>query len=224
MPGGTDIRFNVADILATEVINGEVRANIGYSDTGKGIGAGEGCWWGADGFISRPADPDDAGACMAWFFADGNDRRLLAYRDNRFSSRVGELEPGDKMIVSVGEARFMLKAGDDSISLYTESQPDEQSMMVSLDGKNGKTTISCAGSWIEITNDGITMGVKGGKTMVTIDEDGLQIDGNSFRCATKSGHLGVLAPQVPPVAPALSIVVGPTGLTGVGSTSWTVTP
>lgn len=216
--------FNVADILATEVEAGEVRANIGFSETGKGVGASEGCWFGADGFIGRPNDPDDAGACMAWFFQDGNDRRVMAYRDNRFADKVGELEPGDRAIVSAGEARLLLKVGNDSITLYTESQPDEQSMMVSLNGQDGKILISCAGSWIEIDNDGIRMGAKGGKAMLTLDENGFQVDGNQCRLATKSGHLGVIAPQVAPPVGASSIVVGPSGITGVGSSSWTATP
>ncbi len=221
----TSNRFNVADILATETCGGEVRANIGFSDTGKGIGANEAMWWGSDGFISRPNDPDDDGACMAWFFADGNDRRLLAYRDNRFADKVGELEPGDRAIISSGEARFFLKTGNDSVTLYTESQVDDgQSMMVSLEGSTGEITISTAGAFIKMKNDEITIGVAGGKTIVTIDESGVQIDGNQFRCATKSGHLGILGPQVAPLVGANSILGGLTGLAAVPSTAWTVAP
>lgn len=222
---GVDVRFNVADILATETKGGEVRANIGFSESGKGIGAGEAMWWGTDGFVSRPNNPDDDGACMAWFFADGNDRRLLAYRDNRFADKVGELEPGDRAIISRGEARFFLKTGNDSVTLYTASQVDDgQSMMVSLDGQAGEITISCAGAFLKMSNGKVTIGVAGGKTIMTIDENGVQIDGNQFRCATKSGHLGILAPQVPPVPGLNAILGGPSGMTGAPSSSWTVSP
>lgn len=215
-------RFNVADILATETADGEVRCNLGYSDSGKGIGAGEAMWFGSDGFVGRPNDPDEDGACMAWFFADGNDKRILAVRDNRWSDKVGELEPGDRAIISSGEARLLLKVGNDSITLYTESQPDQQSMMVALSGEDGEITISCAGSWIKMSNDSIVMGVKGGKAMLTIDENGVQVDGNQFRCATLSGHLGVISPLVPPPVGLMSIVAGPIGIIGVGSPKWTV--
>lgn len=231
MPGTTSDRFNVADILATEVSDGEVRANIGFVHTGKGIGASEAMWWGADGFISRPNDPDDDGACMTWFFADGNDRRLLAYRDNRFADKVGEMKAGDRAIISSGEARLLLKTQNDSITLFSASQPnDDEAMMVSLDGEAGEVTISCAGSFFKMSNDKITIGVAGGATIVTIDKDGFQIDGKSFRCATSSGHLGILAPLVPPTqATALCFVPLPPNppiipALATPAKGWTISP
>lgn len=218
-------KLDVADILATEITGGEVRANLGFSDTGKGIGASEPMWFGADGFISRPADPDDDGACMALYYAEGNDKRLISYRDNRFADKVGALEPGDRAIIGPSEARVFVKAADGSVSLYTASKPDGgQTMLVNLNAETGEVTISCAGSWIKMKNDSIVMGVAGGKAMLTLDEKGLQVDGDSFRCATKSGHLGVLGPQAPPLAPIASIIIGPSGILGVPSASWTCSP
>jgi hypothetical protein len=212
----------VADVLATSVEDGEVRANIGFSETGKGIGAGEPCWWGADGFVSRPNDPDDDGACMAWFLQDGNDKRILAYRDNRYSSKVGQLEPGDRGIVSRGEARFFLKAARDALVFYTVSQPDDLSMLFDMSGQDGSTTISVGKCWIKITNESITLGAGAGKTTLTISEDGVQVDGASFVAATPSGQLGVVTPLTPlPPTQGVAYGIGPAS---VVSKSWTVAP
>ncbi len=214
------LRFNVADILATETDSGEVRANIGFTETGKGIGAGEPMWFGSDGFIGRPNDPDDDGACMAWFFADGNDRRIMSYRDNRFSDKVGEIDAGDRAIISRGEARFLLKAEADSVTLYTVNQNSDESMICSLSGEDGVVTIANGGAIITMTEDSILLAINGG-AFLSIGKDGVTVGGNQFTALTLKGQLGAPSAGVV-LPPTQGIQYGPPP--GVTSSSWTVLP
>ena len=212
-----DYLLSTADVLATTIEDGEVRCNIGDSVESIGLGA-EVAPWGIDGFVARPNDPDEEGACQAVYWSDGQNKRIVARRDNRFVSFVGALEPGDRAIVSNSTARLFLKKERDALVLYTESQPDgNQAMLVDLDGSTGTVLLSCAGSWIKLSNDSIQLGAAGGKTIVTIDADGVQIDGASFVCATATGSLGVPLPTPPP---AQAILYG--AAPGAPSKSWTV--
>jgi hypothetical protein len=225
-PSTVDQRTMVLDVIASGVDEGEVRLNIGYtSRSNKGIGAGAPCWWGADGFVSVPNDPSDDGACMVWMVQDGNDKRILGYRDNRFADKLATLQPGDRGILTDGEARFIIRKGEDSVSLYSVDQSTDTDMIMTLNGKEGFGEMRVGATSIKVSNDKITMVVAGGKTIVTIDDQGFQVDGNTCRLATQSGHLGSLAPTIPAVPPPVgisSIVAGPTGVAGVGSTKWTV--
>ncbi len=108
----------VSDILASNVVNGEVRINLGDLVDGIGIGADAGLW-GVDGFVSRPNDPSDDGACQAIYSVSGNQKRVVATRDNRFSVQTGNLAEGDRAIVSDCAARFVLKKERGSLSFIT---------------------------------------------------------------------------------------------------------
>ncbi len=221
-----DQRISVADILASSVEDGEVRVNLGYAATGKGIGA-EQAYWGLDGFFSRPNDPkpDGSEAAMALYIVDGEDKRVVASRDNRFADKVGDMQPGDRAIVTDADARVLIKKNGNSVTLYTVSEPDNTDIQVHLDGASGFLEGRCGGSWIKLTNDKVTIGAAGGKCIITVSAKGVQIDGENFICATAGGMLGVIAPMVPPPpAPAGSILFGPVGATGLPSTRWTVAP
>ena len=222
-PQGVSHRTIVADVIASGVDDGEVRLNIGYtSRANKGVGAGVPAWWGADGFVSVPNDPTDDGACMVWYVQDGNDKRVLGYRDNRFADKLATLQPGDRGILTDGEARFIIRKGEDSVSIYSVDQSTDTDMIVTLNGKLGFGEMRVGGSSIKVTDDKVVIAVAGGRTVVTIDDQGFQVDGNTTRLATLSGHLGILAPQIPPPAGANSILKGPTGMAGTPSPGWTV--
>ena len=218
-----DQSVDLADILQSTAEDGEVRCKLGDSVTSEGI-APDCVVWGTDGFVSRPNDPDENGAAQAFYINDGNELTILGTKDNRYADKVATLDPGDRAIVSNSAARFFLKKEKDGLVLYTESKPNGgEAMIFDMDGENGEIFLGCAGSWIKLSNDEIQIGAAGGAAIVTIDKNGVQINGSSFVCATASGTLGILGTIAPPVG-TNSILYGPTGVAGVPSSSWVVVP
>jgi len=228
MPRYIDYATDVADILQSASENGYITVTLGDSRDDVGFSA-EAPMWGMDGFISRPNDPSPDGAAQAFFINDGNQSRVVASRDNRFNDKVGTMEPGDRAIVTDGEARIFIKQKTDSIALYTASQPDDgQAMMLTLSGEDGEITLSCAGSFLKMRNDKITIGVAGGKTILTLDANGFHVDGNYCSLNTGGGHLGALSKSlglaIAPFPVINAILTGPVALAGAPSTKWTVAP
>lgn len=221
MPRFADHLTQVADILASETIDGEVRVNLGDAITGKGWGASSPVW-GIAGFVSRPNDADADGCAMAMYVVDGNAKRVYATRDNRYADKVGEMQPGDCFIISRGSARFMLKAEEDSITIYGENHADgDTSMMWNFDCTEGRILSVVGGSYTEQKKDSIELSAGGSK--LRIDSSGVSATGAHFSANTKSGNLGVVGNVMPP-AGASSIVAGPSGMSGVGVPLWTVSP
>lgn len=214
----------VADVLDSTAEGGEIRVKLGYSISGAGL-ADNCSWWGPDGFISRPNPPSDEGAPMAFWLQGANRRYVIASRDNRFAEQVGELDPGDRAIVTDGEARVLVKKERDAVVLLTKNASTGYSMMLDMSGTDGEIKIVNGKSFFRIEKDRISMGVSGGCTL-TLGADGVvSIDGAFLNCATGGGRLGVLGPQIPgPPAPAGSVLYGPAGMAGVASTSWTIVP
>lgn len=215
---------DTADILDSTAEDGEVRCSLGDYITDFGYST-DNPMWGPDGFIARPNDPTDDGACQAFYVQDANDRRIVATNDPRFTEQVGELEPGDRAIVTDGPPRVLVKQESQSVTLYTENMNDE-TMMVSLDGLEGVISLLAGTSWIKMTAEKITLGVSGGGQVV-IDKSGVTVAGGQFVAATLGGCLGIIG--VPPTAtvpmqPAQSILYGPVGPAGVPSLNWTVVP
>lgn len=189
--------ISMADIVATEVEDGVVRATLGDSTDGSGIDR-EVAQWGVDGFISRPCDPDQDGAAQALFVTDGQEKRIIGTRDYRYADKVGELGPGDRAIVSACDAQLVLKRSEGALVL-----------------RAGDATV-------EIKPGSITLGIEGGGTL-RIDAEGVHVSGTRFAANTTFGNLGVIG-GLPPVAPANSVVFGPSGQTGAPSATWTVAP
>jgi len=214
--------FFYADITNSTSDGGEIRVNLGDSIKKESFAA-EQPVWGMGGFFYRPRDPDATGAAEAVYVEDGHEKIVLATRDNRLDdTKVGSLGKGDRAIIGEGEARIFIKDDRDAISLFTVSQPDDDNMTIDMDGSAGTLLISCGQSYIKITNDSILIGTAGG--YLEVGPDGVSAGGQHFACNTGSGHLGLMVPAPPtaPMAPARSIVAGPTGMAGIGSLSWTV--
>lgn len=223
----TDQTFGTADVLKSTAENGEVRAGLGYlSQGGEGIDAGAVCL-GPDGFISRPNEPDADKAALAFYLKDANRKYVLGIRDNRYADKVGSLDPGDRAIVTNGEARVMVKQVDDSVTLYTVNKKVDSSMMVALDGSTGELNLLSGKANITVgeDEDGAFIELKCGNASLALYEDGtIQINGATFTCATLKGSLGIISPQPPvlPVAPANGIAYALGGLTA--SANWSVAP
>ena len=153
-----------ADVLTSETKNGEVRVNIGDKlDNNVGL-ASSAPVWGLDGFISRPSDADADGATQALYYQEGNQRRVVAMRNNRVADKVGALEPGDRAIVSSGNARFFLKDAKDVVSLYTESATT--SIYCALSGDDESLELGVGLTKIRITATGIHLIVNGGPAIL----------------------------------------------------------
>lgn len=90
----------IADILGTTVVEGEVRADLGYwggqSEDSPGI-AKDAPVWTQFGFVSRPADPDEDGAAMAVYEPSGDQTRVRGTRDLRMAPKLPDLRPGEAM-------------------------------------------------------------------------------------------------------------------------------
>lgn len=212
-----DHTFEVADVLGSEVVStGEVRVDLGDELSGDGWDKGV-AMWGLDGFITRPNERSADGVCQALFVYDGNTRRVIGSRDNRFAQQAGALAPGDRAIVTDGPARFFLKRETDTISLYTEH--GGTSMAATLDGSTGTISLfNASGCVIEMRDSEIVLAAGG--TMLVLNADGLAVFGKHCALNTGGGNLGTLGPIPPPVA-TNAILYGASSLE-IPSTKWTV--
>lgn len=210
---------SIADILLSTQTDGEVRCNIGELTDGAGWGAATPIW-GQDGFLAMPNAADDDGACQALYVVDGNQKRIFATRDNRFTSKVPSLKAGDRAIVSNCDARIMLAREKNQIVLYSvNAKDDDSSMMVEVNGSEGSMTLLNGPSMVRLTKDKIQLAAGG--TVVELSADGFMVFGKHCALNTGGGNLGVLG-AIPPPQGVGSILAGPAGMTGVPSTKWTV--
>ncbi len=171
-------KIQTADILATRADTGEVRATLGNAATGRGY-LQEAAVYGPDGFVSRPLPPTDGECAQALYAKLGHHTAVIGSRDNRHADKVGTMDDGDRMIVSGGEARIMVKYGRDAINLYTVNQGVDQSMMIDLDGAAGLTTISNGKAYVTMREDKLVLAVNGGGS-ITIDKGGIKLIGGSI--------------------------------------------
>lgn len=218
--------LSTSNVMSIALEESELRVTIGDPATGVGEMA-DLTMWGTDGFYSRPKPPDADGACQVLWERSGPKSRIIATKDNRIIAKYGDMADGDRAIVGYGDARFIIKDASDSITLLTKNHADnDETMLVQLSGKNGELCIMIGGA------DGTTL-IKAKSGMIhfsvdqggalTIDKDGVHINGNTFDCATGGGNLGTIA-GVPPVPGVNAVTMGAVGQTAVGSSKWTVAP
>lgn len=177
------------DVLSAELAeNGDTLIQIGDAQSGEVESSNVRMWVG-DGFLGIPNVPSSDGNAQVLGVLDGNEVRATGSRDRRFVNAAGALEPGDRAIVSDSEARFLLKREDDNITLYSVNQKTDESMMVSIHGKNGELQVINGKSFINLRGDAISIGVSGGP-IITIDKDGVKIGGKALTVNTESVALG----------------------------------
>jgi len=208
MPLDADGLLLTADIITTDATGGEVRAQIG--DAAKNVGyAQEVAIYGPDGFIGRPNDASGPDAARALYVQDGDENFIIGTRDNRFADKVGTMEPGDRAIVTDGEARVMIKQVRDAVVLYTVNQPEDKSMLIDLGGMEGEIKIINGGAVMTMTNDMITLATNSGGGTITIGPAGVTITGSAIQLVAPVVQLGdtgggVVAPPSPATAVAYS--------------------
>lgn len=217
--------LRVLDVLLSTVTNGEVRLRVGDHASNTGLSDSE-AMWSPDGFIGRPNAPDSRGACQVVALTDGNVRRVVGCRDNRFIDKVGTLAEGDRAIVTDGECRIMVKREDESVTLFTAAQSDGASMMVTMNGADDTIqVVHGGGSYIEVKRDSIVLAA--GSASLTLNADGsIQLLGTNIGLNAPSGNIGIVGPQgeIPPAPPMASILCGPSGMAGVPALHWTISP
>jgi len=222
--------MTVADVVSSSVTNGEVRAKLGNATDGFGFFS-DAPVYGADGFYSRPNDPSDNGdSAQAFYVREGDQSIVIGYRDNRYAEKVGELEPGDRAIVTDGDARVIIKRKLNAVFIISKNDTTGKTLIFEMSG-SGVIQMFNDKSWITMTGDSIQLSAGNGSSssMITLNANGIHFLGNSFNCGTMGGHFGYMIPPAPPApgvaptAPAFSVIVGPAGQAGVGSTKWTMT-
>jgi hypothetical protein len=109
------------------------------------------------------------------------------------------------------------------VTIYTEGA-DGKPILFDVNGSKGNVTLLASGSTgsalLQMQPDQIILGVDGGGSIV-IDKTGVHVFGPHFAANTASGNLGVVA-GLPPPTGTNSLLMGPTGMAGVPSPSWTV--
>jgi hypothetical protein len=215
----TNTLFGRANVLQSEHKGGEVRLTIGDAQTDEGE-AQSMPMWGLPGFVSMPDAHDENGACQVLYLDDGPHRIGVAFRDNRYADKSGAPKPGDRMITSSGNARFLIKRTDDSTTMYTANEPDGgSSMIITQNGKSGETVIVNGPAMFRMKTDEIVMTVGG--SSITIDAGGITMFGPHIALNSSSGNLGSMG-LIPPPQGLSSLLAGPSGMVGAPSLRWTV--
>jgi hypothetical protein len=221
MGRGFDLIFDMFDVLFSDAENGEPRVNVGDDNDGGGRAAGLGMW-GVAGFVSMPDAPDGDGAAQVITIQDGQQKRVIASRDNRWSSRAGALAPGDRAIVSSSKARFILKKATDLIALITENAKDGgYSQMLALDGASGENTILNSGCVVKQTKDSFTIAIDGGPSFV-MNKEGVTITAANIWIAGGGVQVGVMPGNLPPPPVTNSAAISAAGPANLISSTVTI--
>lgn len=151
MPRWANHLTDVADVLVTSSTSGDVRVQVGNQATADGWANGL-AMWGVWSVITRPKAPTAAGACQVVYLNDGNSKRGLASRDNRYASNAGTVDEGDTVIVTSGDAKVILDDSAQSVTLYAKN--GGQDLTVKVDGGNDTVKLEANGATITITAAG----------------------------------------------------------------------
>lgn len=156
MPGPnrhTEGLIDFDDVVAsTTATNGEIRVNIGNSTTGVGTDRSV-PFWGTDGFLSRPLDPDASGAAQYLYFCDGNQRYGIGSRDRRNLDVAGTVDVGDRVIYSPSGLKVHL---DDSEGTVKCTVPGGSTFYLADDEFS---VILAGGARLTLTNTGLEVSI-----------------------------------------------------------------
>lgn len=213
------------DVLSTELNEAkELRLKLGDAGDDNGGVCADVAAWGVAGVICRPADKDQngtKGVCQALLAIDGSDRRVVAMKDNRLNERYGELAPGDAAVVTIGKARLLVKADNDSASIITENKANGGTMAIQADGSTGmiSTLVSGPGgaTVINQTDSKIVLGVNGGAQIV-LSGNKITLVANEIK-AQGNCLLGIFPPAYVPTVALDGAAKGPGTPTNVPSAS-----
>ena len=176
-------------------------------------GFGETACYSSLGVTALPYPVTEEGWCEGFVVRDaaGLDGVILGARDQRAASIYGNLQPGDSILHSTGpklSSMVMCKEDRKQVVLRTKDSADKD-MMIVMDGTDDKIMVTGFKTILEMTRTSITLGIDGGaqKSSITLTDQGECII-NASKVFLGSG-----------ATPATPIVLGPAGISGVGSAS-----
>jgi hypothetical protein len=192
-----DHTFTTADILGTSVVNGEIRAKLGFwqgtEDESPGISQ-QSPVWSTFGFDSRPADPDINGACMASCTTDGDEVRVSGSRDLRMSGKLPDIAPGDSRAYGYAGNFTRWYADGEIASLTTDDgTPQGRSISERLSPEDGWVVSTPWGS-ISIGPYGINLVHASGAKVMLGSIAGIPSPGGVLD--SLSGYVRISAPLV----------------------------
>ena len=219
MADGKVIKYDV--LAVTRDTSGEIRLKLGDSQTEEGQRA-DAAWWGSDGFVSMPNEPDDRGACQALYVTEGNNSRCVATKDNRICEQYATLAAGDRAIITDGPAKVLVKKSNDSVTLASENASGLVLHQVAPDTITMQMP-GTPGTMIQMTPSRIVLMVNNGGSLI-LDATGVHLSGNLTEVNSGLVTLGMIAPNVPLVPSINSALIGPTGMAGIPSTKVLIAP
>lgn len=133
------------------------------------------------GVTSLPFAPTPQGAAEGVILRDvGNlNGAIVGTRDGRCANVVANMQPGDAVLHSCDpQAKAQVRVhANRQIALATEGT-DGKTMLVMVDGKNDKITITAFGGIIEMTKDGINVVSPGSKSSMLLNGEQVRVFGN----------------------------------------------
>lgn len=167
--------------------------------------------FGALGVTSMPYPKDDTGYAEA--YVDTTRGNVIAMRDTRVASIVGQMDPGDTVIHSTGPnqaARIFLKEDSGTVAIMGKNNGADFGLI--LDGATGKIqTVSADGSVSEAGGASQTIAA-GGKAWITVNEDGVQIVGGKITLGVSGQYVVINSATLLQILTAFAGALDPTAL------------
>ena len=212
-------------ITASVQITGDVDDNESFGEVAS---------FQALGVTALPAAPTSTGSAEGIILRDvGNlNGAIVGARDGRCAGVVAAMQPGDTVLHSCdpnAKAQVRVHANKQIVMITEDS--DAKTMLLMLDGKNDKITITAFGGIIEMTPEGLNIVAPGGKASILMSEEGdirihgkVQIGGNdpthNVLCTLGAG---LTAFKVLPLATLANVIAAIAALQGLLTTATNVT-
>lgn len=205
------------DVLNTtfDPVTKSITAQLGDVVTEQRI-SDNAVWLQHVGFISRPPKPDPKKtACQAVAVTTSSHDVCIASRDLRGHELAGSIGPGETCVYAPGalgtsQARMLLKDSGAVAFITAEGNTLEGgSATISVDS-DGNIVLASSKGAIVIKDSGITL-ISGNSALKLGSDGNITLIGNA--AAINAGSVSIGAGAIIPA------VIGPTGITGVASTS-----
>ncbi|NUP13744.1 MAG: hypothetical protein HOW73_47515 [Polyangiaceae bacterium] len=210
------------DILSSELSpKGEIRIKLGNSNAQSAAAPQNVPVYGIDGFYSKPNKPDAKGSAFCLYDPSGSGR-VVASKDNRLTEFYGQMDDGDKAIITRNGSRVFIKDDGRSVSITVKTD-DGLDLVAQLNGKKKTWSVvvgdGADSSWFTQAPAKIYMGVSGGGAL-KIDKKGVTINGEKFEANVGKVFLAMAEPSgtAPLIDGVNACCVGPSGMTAAPST------
>lgn len=166
--------------------------------------------WGLGCIVYRPAPPDDKGKCQAAVATVGGARVIVATRDTRAATAVGDLGAGDAAFCAPTSKSALIAKADGSIALL--QQGDEADAMVVLE-KDGAIILRNKWGQIQLDENGFAVVLTSGESFelapasAQITADVVKIAGGVVALGAAAAVPLTFAPTSGVVKPAPNILI-----------------